>query len=218
MRLTIVGLLLLLTGCAGTPQPPSYETPPDVTPDGLERFDSPVFELVYVKPGLDLSQYKLIQVRPIGLGYKRDPAKGRMLLRPASNFELTPAQRTQVSRAFARAFTEAMTGDKRYRQVTEPTAGAMQVQLALARLEVNIPEAGADTTETVTVSKAGEMTLVVEVSDSISGEPLIRGRDTYVVAGGGHTRSELNLEINSVFTRWAQDIRSGFDLLSPGRG
>ncbi|MEM7708538.1 MAG: DUF3313 family protein [Pseudomonadota bacterium] len=217
MRLTLALLVLLLSGCAGSSKPPTFDTPPDVTPDGLQRFDSPVFELVYVKPDLDLSSYNLIQIRPIGLGYKRDPAKGPMLLRPARNFELNPSQRTQVSRAFARAFTEAMTGDQRYRQVIDPEAGAMQVKLALARLEVNIPEAGADTTEKVTVDKAGEMTLVVEVSDSISGEPLVRGRDTYVVSGDGQSRADLNLEISAVFTQWAIDIRNGFDQLSPGR-
>ncbi|MEM1090708.1 MAG: DUF3313 family protein [Pseudomonadota bacterium] len=215
--MTLVLAVILLGGCAGSSKPPTFDTPPDVTPDGLQRFDSPVFELVYVKPDLDLSSYNLIQIRPIGLGYKRDPAKGPMLLRPARNFELNPSQRTQVSRAFAWAFTEAMTGDQRYRQVIDPEAGAMQVKLALARLEVNIPEAGADTTETVTVDKAGEMTLVVEVSDSISGEPLVRGRDTYVVSGDGQSRADLNLEINAVFTQWANDIRNGFDQLSPGR-
>lgn len=210
-------LPLLLAACASAPPPPSYSTPPDSTPDGLERFDSPVFELVYVRPDLDLSDYTLIQIRPIGLGYKNNPSKGPMLLRPGRNFELNQAQRTQVSRAFASAFSEAMTGDGRYRLVTEPTVGAVRVQLALARLEVNIPEAGSDTDEIITVDKAGEMTLVVEVSDALSGEPLVRGRDTYVIAGGGQARSDLNLEMSTVFARWSRQMRDGFDQLSPGR-
>ncbi|MEM9532383.1 MAG: DUF3313 family protein [Pseudomonadota bacterium] len=217
MRLLLIVPFLLLAACAGAPTPPSYSTPPDATPDGLERFESPVFELVYVRPELDLSEFTKIQIRPIGLGYKNNPSKGPMLLRPARNFELNQGQRTQVSRAFASAFTEAMTSDGRYALVTEPTVGAMRVQLALARLEVNIPEAGADTSEIITVDKAGEMTLVVEVSDSLTGEPLVRGRDTYVIAGGGQARSDLNLEISEVFARWSQQMRNGFNLLSPGR-
>lgn len=217
MRLTLIGILMLAAGCASKQQPPSFDTPPATTPDGLERYDSPVFDLVYVRPGLDLSNYDLIQMRPIGIGYKRDPAKGRILLRPSGNFDLTQAQRTQVSRALARAFTDAMTADGRFRQITDPVSSALRIQLALARLEVNIPEAGADTDEIVTADKAGEMTLVVDISDALSGESLVRGRDTYVVAGDGQSRAELNLEINSVFESWSSEIRQGLDQLSPGR-
>jgi hypothetical protein len=216
--LTLI-LALQLAACATTrqPAPPNFSEPPAATPDGLIRFDSPVFELVYIKPGLDLSRYELIRIRPIGLGYKEEPSKGILLARPAENFELTQAQRSRVSQAFARAFTQAMTADGRYRLVTSRLDGAMQIQLALARLEVNIPESRGDEEEVLTVDKVGELTLVVEITDAVTGEPLVRGRDNYVIAGGAETRSQITMEITDLFTRWSQDIRAGLDRFSPGR-
>ncbi|MEM9303419.1 MAG: DUF3313 family protein [Pseudomonadota bacterium] len=219
MRSIVTGALaLLLVACAGAPEaPPTFDEPPDVTPDGLVRVDSPVFELVYAKPGVDLSGYDLIRIRPIGLGYKEEPSKGRLLVQPSGNFELTQAQRSRVSQAFAKAFSDAMTSDGRYKLVTSRIDRAMQIQLALARLEVNIPEPRRGSDEVVMVDKVGELTLVVEISDALSGEPLVRGRDTYVIAGGTETREQITMEITDLFTRWSQDIRRGVDSVSTGR-
>ena len=71
MKMTTLSLLtlLVLTACASppvdqTPNVPSYEDPPDVTPDGLVRVSDSVFDLAYVKPDLDFDRYKRIQIKP----------------------------------------------------------------------------------------------------------------------------------------------------------
>ncbi len=221
MRPLIALLLAFLLAACALPggDVPSYDEPPASTPDGLERFESPVFELVYVKPGLDLSGSDRIRIRPIGIGYKAEPNKGRLLRQVSGNFELTPEQRTIASRAFARAFSQAMTREDRFRLVTGVEVGAIQVQIALARLELNIPPATPGKDDVLMVDKVGEMTLVVDVSDASTGEPLIRGRDTYVFENptGSELRSEALIELEELFVRWSGQIRAGFDNLSPGR-
>ena len=216
--------LLVLMACASTPakQPapvPSYDNPPDVTPDGLVRVADSVFDLAYVKPGLDFSRYKRIQIKPIQIAYKEPPRPARSNASQRNNLELTDQQRSNVSRMFAEEFAKAMIKDGRYVLADRPDYDTVLLRVALAQLEINIPTVPQRHDPMFYIDKAAEVTLVLELRDSGSGQPLARGRDTRsITPPSGSFRSsepeELRYEARRVFAEWSTLLRNGFDRLS----
>ena len=219
---------LVLVACGGAPAErpaavPSYEVPPDVTPDGLAKVPDSVFDLAYVRPGLDFSRYKRIQIKPIRIAYKQDPNPARSNSSSTGNFELTDKERSNISRMFAEEFAAAMLAEGRYVLADRPGYDTVLLQVALAQMEVNVPTAQQRNDPVFYIDKAAEITLVLELSDSSSGKPLARGRDTRsVTPESGTFRSsqpeELRFEARQVFAQWSTMLRGGFDRLSGGSG
>lgn len=205
--LTFALIPLLVAGCASQQPVPNYDTPPDTTPDGLVKTDNTFFDLVYVRPETDLRRFTRLQIRPIAVTYgKQDP-----------KFRLSEAQQRRVSEAFSRAFARAMTADGRFTLTDAPGPGVLRFNIALAQLSVMAERVSESEEAHLHLDEAGTITLVAEAVDSTTGNTLVRGRDTRVLAGDTHEDNDekhLELEVGDVFRAWARELRAGIDQLS----
>ena len=199
--IAVTAALLLVFGVANSQD---KETPPDVTPDGLVRITDGPFELAYRRPGADFSSYRKIQVRPIAIEYAKTPDLTRAVQKAQRNYRLSDEQRHRVSQAFARSFTRAFTRDGQWKLTTDKGADTLTVRIALANMAVHVPLNKRIRDPEIQVDEAAEVTLVVELRDSITDTPIARGRDTKSVtlASGSYRasdREELRTSIVQVF-------------------
>jgi len=189
----------------------------EVTVDGLHRVDNSVMALAYTKPDLDLRRYTQFMLDPVTVAYKRDPGDRRSSATPGRepNFALRPSQMEELKSVFHEAVVEALTEDDGYELVETPAPDVLLITASLVDLIVRIPTETAGRSRSA-VSSYGEVTMMVELFDSETGEIL-----ALVAERGDPTTSARNLSYVSsayvrsdtkrLFEHWADLFRERLD-------
>jgi hypothetical protein len=143
-----------------------------VTHDGLERVANSKMERAWVKPGEDFSQYTQVGLLDCFVGFKK-------------NWKMNhPGVRThdmeRIKKALADEFRKVFSDELQkggYPVVTESAENVLLVRPAIIDLDVAAPDTmSAGRSDSFTTS-AGNMTLYVELYDSVSNEILARAVD-----------------------------------------
>ena len=133
------------------------------------------------------------------------------------NFALTPRQMENFQSWFQEAVVDALTEDGGYELSTEPGPDVLRITASLVDLVVSVPtQRGAGREDTFTRSY-GLVTLILELSDSESGEILVRAGDrrdpTRNIAdrlarvSPGFVRADTE----AMFQHWAELLRERLD-------
>ena len=226
MRISLMAVATagVLAGCATAS--PTVQSGPgaEVTVDGLHRVDNSVMAIGYVKPDIDLRGYTAVILDPVTVAYQKDP-QGRQrdidVRSNSSNFALSPSQMETLTSLFQDAVTEALTENEGYRIVDTPGPNVLRVSADLIDLIVRVPieRRGAGRPGRRFVESYGEVTLVVEVRDSESGEILGRAADRVDPTGGPATGlvevspALVRSDTQSLFRYWAGVMRGRLDAL-----
>lgn len=185
-----------------------------VSADGLERVKVKGVDLAYRAPGTSLAAYKQVKIEPVEVAFRKDfdPTHTTSRLRLTAK-ELEPMrQRTGilVREEFSREL------ERGGYQITE-SAGpdVLEVRARIADLYVNAPdtmEAGRSYSFTM---NAGEMTLVLELRDSETGQVLARAYDRREARETGQlnwTTSVSNeADAREIARRWARILHQRLD-------
>ncbi|MEJ2503137.1 MAG: DUF3313 family protein [Gemmatimonadota bacterium] len=224
--LSTIAAAAALTACASNPPPePTLQTGPDaeVTVDGLVRVDNARVQLAYMKPGADLTPYTRFMLDPVVVAYKRDPGNRRQASpgAPQENFALSQSQMENFRSEFQQAVVDALTRDDGYELVNEPGPDVLRIAAELVDLEVRVPTARTGRGRTYARSY-GEVTLVLELRDSQSGEIFVRAaerrdptRDTNVYLAEVSTTA-VRADTRRMFQHWADLLRERLDALREG--
>lgn len=199
--------LVLALACATTAQPVRFETGADGpdTADGLYRVRTTRIAAAFLKPGADFARYDKVIIDPVTVSYKSGQA--------GLSSEAMQRLKDIVHQAFARQLGRSSV----YSVVTEPGPSTLRVTGRLVDLVVSAPPPrGRDT---MFVVEAGQMTLLLDVRDSQSGEPLARIADRRAVrpesaAIGGMFQSTAVNDwgaVREIADRWARVLRDGLD-------
>jgi hypothetical protein len=173
-----------------------------VSADGLYRIKSHRRSIVFVKPGTDLTRYTKVTLDPVLVSYRSGPDAGR---------ELTPQRMDLLKKYFNEAFQRELGKTSNYSVVQEPGADTLRVTPRLTNLQVTAPQEPAGRSE-VYVRSAGAVTLILELSDSVTHEPLLRAAQRREIADPGGAAFESNTTTNaanarSLFRHWAMLLR-----------
>jgi len=186
--LQLAALTGLLAGCSTT-QIDSYERVPE------SRVDE-----AYAKPGVDFSLYTRLYAVPLEIYYHEGEGAP------------TPDDLERMRGIFRAAFLAALAGD--YEIVTEPAPDALGVRASLVDLQkaaasAEIPVEG----RLRSLVGNGQLTFLMELSDSVSGEVLARAadRDQAVVEQAANTDSSDWAQANAAAARWAAIFRGFLD-------
>lgn len=214
----LVGLVLL-AACSGAKRParPPQLDPADVTVDGLYRVKDARLAIAYLRPGVDLASYEKVMLDLVRISYK-SPPKSNRYDRSRANFPLTPEETKRVEKVFYEAFAEELEKSS-YAVTTKPGPDVLSVQAELIDLVVKAPPQSTTGTSWVFVQSAGELTLVAEFHDSVSGGTLARIADRRAVqspgagAGGLYYSSPVANwnDLKRVFAGWARSLREALD-------
>jgi hypothetical protein len=151
---------------------------PEFTEDGLQRVHDSKMAAAYAQPGANLSGYTEVILLDAQVSFRknweRDQRSSSLTGRLSSKD--IEGIKTRLATEFNVVFSKTLT-EGGYPVVTEAGDNVLLIRPAIINLDVNAPDkmtAGRSRTYT---STAGEMTLYVEVYDSVTGDLIAKALD-----------------------------------------
>jgi len=172
---TLATMLLATVGTAIAKQ----EELPQITEDGLHRVADSKMAIVYAEPGADLAQYERIQLMDAYVAFKKNWARDQRS-KSADRLSVTSNDvekiKTDLAKEFQEVFRKTLE-DGGYEIVDESGEDVLLVRPAIINLDVNAPDTMSAGRSRSYTSTAGEMTLYIEIYDSITGDLLAKALD-----------------------------------------
>ena len=186
-----------------------------VSYDGLVRVDHSRVEHFWARPDVDYASYtKIVLADPV-IEF-RDPGRAGSTGGSTEEFPLSEADKKDLELTVKKIFLEALADNQYFTFVEEPGPDVLTLDVRLLDFVALVPKRiDPDDPSLVYFSSVGEMTLVVEAHDSITGEILARAverRAAGIAAEGIHSsRRNGWAEIKPLARHWAGIIRERLD-------
>ena len=180
--------------------------------DGLSKVCMKGIDVAYLRPGARLSEYKSVLVKPVSVSLRRDWVRtaGMHAIRPKP--EDIERIRLRVS-TFVREEFEKELQAAGITQSQAPGDDVLEIDLAITDLYAAAPDVQVPARSEVYALSAGEMTLVGELRDSVSGETQFRFYDHGDAREWARPKrmlfNENETEARKVAREWAQSLRAG---------
>jgi hypothetical protein len=152
---------------------------PDVTADGLHRVPDSRLAIVYAEPGADLGPYNRVSILPAHVAFKKNWARDQRSS-SVQPLRINSREMEKIKDRLATEFQEVFKGaltDAGYELTEEAADDVMIVRPAIINLDVNAPDTMSAGRSTTYTSSAGEMTLYIELYDSVSGDIIAKALD-----------------------------------------
>lgn len=205
----------LLQGCESTRPSPIDEASKK---EGLEQVPSKTVDALYRRPGASLKGYSKLLMKPIQVQFAKnwDPKNSGSIL-----YEMNEPDRekikTELAQVFADVFKEDMEKKNGYPIVTTSGADVLEMQAAIVNLYITAPDVSMQTAGRTKVytTDAGQMTLIMQLHDSVTGQLLARAYDVRSGPTSGMwtwTNSVTNTaEARRIISVWATALRKALD-------
>jgi hypothetical protein len=209
----------LLSGCQATRPSPIDELS---LHEGLQRVDSKAVDAVFRRPDATMSVYNKLLLRPIAVEFAKNwkPESGGTVL-----YDMNPPDREKIRTELAELFAETFRKELEkggYPLVNEPAQDVVEIQAAIVNLYITAPDVSMQTSARTKVytSDAGQMTLIMQLHDSVTGQLLARAYDHRDGGTGGMwqwTNSVTNTaEARRIISTWASALRKALDASRAG--
>ena len=179
--LPVLAAVLLCAGCGASAPGLVYTGGPgSVTGDGLHRVRWSQMGAEFVRPGARLGGYDRVLIDPLTIAPAPEGEKRRM--GPTRQYAPTPDYLDGMRRIYQESFVRQFDRGG-FSVVSEPGPGVLRISGHVADLVLTArldPEGQTTTREFV--RGFGELTLLLEVRDSVSGETLLRTVDRQPIA------------------------------------
>lgn len=150
---------------------------PDSTPDGLEKVSVEGVDASYRRPGATFGEYNKIKIGSITVAFNKNWEKTPL---PGTRFKMRAEDAQKIKDRVAGLLREEIATALKaggYEVVEASGEDVLEFAAAIVELYINKPQVhSAARADTYAVS-AGEMTIVAELRDSLSGEVLSRAYD-----------------------------------------
>jgi hypothetical protein len=216
-------LAMIFAGCSSAPPTIQTGENAEVSFDGLHKIDNARFASAWADPAIDFSRYS--KVIPGGAEFQFRAVKktsGTMRARSSdTEFWISDADRERLVEETSAIFAEELANSAHFEVTDTRGDDVIIVRGAMHDIVSNVPPDLIGRGE-IYLSSVGEVTIVVEVIDSMSNKVIFRGAERRAAdrAGGMATRSNsVNTwaEVRRLMRRWASTLREGLDSL-PGKG
>jgi hypothetical protein len=209
-RFIIIFLLLSLL----SPLLAGKKDAPAITVDGLHKVPDSPFGLVYVDPDADLSGYDRFLLVDVQVAFKKDWQKEINRVKP---YSVTPAEMQKMKAGLSGIFMEIFSDELQtsgFVLTDEQAEDVLIIRPAILDLNVNSPDTGAGLTRNLTES-VGDMTLYLELRDSLTGDILAKALDFQVdrsrVTTFMRDRTRNEIAARQILTEWAQILVNGLN-------
>jgi hypothetical protein len=173
-----------------------------VTKDGLHLVNADAPGAIFVKPPQpDLYRYTKIVLAPVAISYNH------MTKRRRDVYEL------EMGRHIRQALTKQLESSAGWQLVKRPGSDVLRVQLAILEMELRDPQA-TGTASSNFLSQGGFITIVMELRDSVTDEPLFRFVERGSLPGGFYadpSTAEVD-RVKRAVDRFAADTRTSLEL------
>ena len=205
-------LAVLLAACVRVPDP-VFE-PADAsasTSDGLARVDQSGFRRGWIRPGSWARDYHAIVGRFEGIVYRGPPRQAADAPPGREGYALPDGMQGEWMNLLAEAFIEALgdAGELRLAQGAGP--GVLRARFVLRDLVVHAPLARLADQDAIWIDSAGELSVEIELRDSVSDERLALFAEREYLAREGFggiraTPGPVTYEALRIFRRWSRNL------------
>ena len=215
-KISLVIAIMLIAGCSSAP--PTIQEGPnaEVSFDGLHAIDNSVFAMAWADPDIDFSRYNKILPGGATLEFRavRRNAGTSRTRSSQTEFYIDEAGRERLAELTTEVFSEELANSTRFTLADAPGQDVLIIRGALHDIVSNVPPDRVGRSE-VFLSQVGEITLILEAVDSMSGEVIFRAMERRALdrAHSGMRSSSVNTrsEVRRVLRRWATTLREGLD-------
>jgi hypothetical protein len=183
--------------------------------EGLQPRSVQGLDTVYVRPGVNFAEYRRVLLKPVSVAFRRGYL---MTPLPGSRDRISKADAQKVRDRLALVVQEEVAKELvsgGYKFANEPGDDVLEVDMSIVDLFVAAPDVRNSVHVNTYAISAGEMSLVMELRDSASGEVLARAFDhsTATDSTWAHqiTNVENEAEARRMASNWAHALRLGLD-------
>jgi hypothetical protein len=214
-KLTIITLAGLLLGAALSLPALAKDDLPEITEEGLHKLKDTDLGLVYAAPGADLSVYSKILLLDASVAFKknwqRDQNRSYAHKVRTSDME---RMKSGLAELFHEVFAEELT-EGGYDLTDEAGEDVLLVRPAIINLDVTAPDVNSGARTYQYAESAGEMTLYIELYDSVTGAIIAKAMDRKRDRERGYfqwqTRVTNTAAAKRILKSWAKTLRDGLD-------
>ena len=185
---------------------------PEVTEEGLRKVAESADSVVYSKDDVDLGVYNRVHLVDATIAFKKNWQREHN--RSTSNRVSTSDMeriKTGLAELFREVFTERLTAAG-HDLTTESGDDVLIVRPAIFNLDVNAPDTRSAGRSQTYVQSAGEMTLYVELYDSVTGDLLVKAIDAQADRESHHlqwqTQGSNRAAAKKMLGSWADRLSS----------
>jgi hypothetical protein len=185
--------------------------PPAMSPDGLRLVKNTEFAVVYVKPGATLKPYTKFAILNCFVSFAPN---WRENMQTNFNIPITEDQIKQTETELAAEFKKVFVAQLEqggYQLTTDAGPNVLVLRPAIINLQITAPQDMEDPDETTFSTSAGQMTLFLELYDSVTSELLARVIDpeeasNYGIFTWGSKVGNIEAA-NQIMTKWSDTLR-----------
>jgi hypothetical protein len=199
--------------------PPQLQQGPDaeVTHDGLVRLDRSRMQRAWMKPDADFSQYTRFMVGPPVFRFKAVRGSGRSARTGQGAFYISEENRARLEEEVRLVFRDELSKSRYFQRVEEPGPDVLLLEGAMLDIVSRVPPQTAGRSD-VFLSSVGEITLVLQLADSETGEVLARAVERRAAQSAGGSLQWSSpvttwAEVRRLARRWARNLRERMDQL-----
>ncbi len=214
--------IMLLVACSAN----TVRTPSSATYDGLELVPDTQFAVVYMLPGVDLSEYDAYGLLDCEVAFKKNWLRSQNNSRMDLSNRVTQKDVDNIKDALSadcdKYFRASLEEAPPYKLVDSFHDGEAVLILrpAIINLDISSPDTRSAGMQRSYTSRTGEMTLVLELLDATTGEMLVRivdrqrSTDTHYLQWSNSVTNQA--EARRFLKRWADKLRAGLDEVTAG--
>jgi len=191
------------------------------SPDGLQLTRTLPYGAIYMKPGATFGQYKRLALLDCFVQFAKDWQRNYNQDEPDLEMQVSQGDmnrmKSELAAEFKRVFTQELQTDGGYEIVDIAAPDVLILRPAILNLVVNAPEIEtAPVMSTTVVASAGQMTLYLELWDSVTNTLLARVIDTEADQGqGGFAEAGGSVEnkaaADRILRNWADRLRKALE-------
>jgi hypothetical protein len=176
-KIAVLCLATVLLSAGGTAFAKRADLP-DVTEDGLHRVPDSKMALVYAEPEATLADYHRVKLLEPYVAFKKNWERDQRTTGSMIRISSADIQKIKEDLAteFQQVFRQTLE-DGGYEVVDEVADDVLLVRPAIINLNVNAPDQRSSLNVKTYTESAGEMTLYVELYDSVTGDLLAKALD-----------------------------------------
>ena len=206
-----------IAGCSSAP--PSIQQGPDaeVSFDGLHLIDNSAFNTAWADPDIDFSRYDQFIAGGAFFEFRAVKKKSSNMRSSGSDTEfwIDDKDKAKLEEEVSKVFREELAKSTRFTVTDTPGPNVLIIRGGLHDIMSRVPPERVGRSD-VYLSDVGEATLILDVSDSMSGETIARAVERRVA---GRTGGQAMLvspattwsEVRRLARNWATKLREGLD-------
>jgi len=203
---------------AHTPDVRAADPFPQVSPEGLQLQKDTTLRAVYLKPGFTLAPYKRVAILDSFVQFAPNFQRDYNADQPGLEGQITARDMTKITTElaaeFKQVFTQELQANGGYPVVDSAAPDVLVLRPAIINLVVTAPDLMTPDMSATVVSSAGQMTLYLELYDSMTNTLLARvidpEADDNPLAQAANSVTN-KMAADQILRRWADILRKHLD-------